>query len=237
MLLIAASSAAFYFGFFDSDPYVDFPVRGDRSSDYAAVLFSGDLGFRTGKGNSIAAPFEARGVPVLGVSSPVAFGRWHNRAQLVRIVDRAIAHADRRFAKPKVIVIGHSYGADITAVVLPSLRADVRARVGGLFLVTPGENVYFRADPTGLSYRGRPDADARSAAGIDWLAVLCLYGAKEADSLCPLLTAPNVRRVTLPGGHHLDNDNKAVERAVGDAIDAMLPQLALPKTAPPKAAR
>lgn len=226
--LIIASSTASYFGFFDTDPYVDFPAHGDRTSDFAAVMFSGDLGFRTGKGNSIAAPFEARGVPVLGVSSPVAFGRWHNRDQIVAIVERAIDEAGRRFGKSRTIVIGHSYGADISAVVLPSLPVARKDKIGALFLIVPGENVYFRADPTTLSYRGRPDADAQAAQSIDWLPVLCLKGVKETDSLCPLLTRANVRQVALPGGHALANDSVAIKRSLGNAIDAMLPQLVRP---------
>ena len=64
--------------------------------------------------------------------------------------------------RDRLVVIGQSYGADILAAALPALPSDLRAHVAAVILVVPGRDIFFRADPSGLAYRGTPDADGRA---------------------------------------------------------------------------
>jgi type IV secretory pathway VirJ component len=121
-----------------------------------------------------------------------------------------------------VIVIGQSFGADIARVALASLPPALRAQVAALVLVVPGTDAYFRADPLGFAYIGTPDADAAAARALDWLPVTCIRGEDETDSLCPTLLAPNVRRITLPGGHFLRMDHDLLVRTVFAALAPVL---------------
>ncbi|WP_448662722.1 AcvB/VirJ family lysyl-phosphatidylglycerol hydrolase [Sphingomonas sp. CJ20] len=212
-------------GFFDRDPVRLFGME-HRGAPVAALYFSGDMGLRYGMGPYIAAGLADAGVPVLGVSSSTAFATHRTRAETDAIFAKAVRDTLRQTGAQRVILIGQSYGADITRVGLASLPADLRAKVAAAVLVVPGRTAYFRADPAGFAYRGTPDAGPEEANRIDWLPLTCIRGALEPDSLCPVLTGGNVRSIVLPGGHFLNNDHDLLVRTV---LTALTPQLSAGK--------
>ncbi len=88
-----------------------------------------------------------------------------------------------------------------------------------MVLIVPGEDIIFRASPIELAGLETPDQRAYpTASRLRWGPVTCIRGADETDSLCPELQMPNVRRITLPGGHALDSDYGAIEAAILPAI-------------------
>ena len=46
------------------------------------------------------------------------------------------------------------------------------------------------------------------------LPVLCLYGMDEKHTVCPTLKGGTIRKVGLPGGHHMDQNYNAVGASV-----------------------
>jgi type IV secretory pathway VirJ component len=130
-----------------------------------------------------------------------------------------------RTGAKQAILVGQSFGADIARVGLAHLPESLRERVAGVVLVVPGETAFFRADPTGLSYRGTPDAGAAEASSLDWTPLICIRGANEKDSLCPLLIGDNVRKLVLPGGHLLDRNQALLSHAIVSALGEMLKQV------------
>ena len=118
-----------------------------------------------------------------------------------------------------MVLVGQSFGADMLQVGLPALPPQLRSRVILVALVVPGDSIDFRASPSELFGLQSPDAPALpSARLLNWLPVLCVHGAEEEDSLCPLLDLPNVRSVALPGGHPLHRDAERVHRILLQAI-------------------
>lgn len=202
----------------------DKKVQGQRRGQ-VAVLFSGDAGFLEfglGSGIRIAKTAEKLGFPVYGVSSFAAFNVRRSVPQTVEIVDNAVRTAMTRYQASHVLLIGHSFGADVVGVALPDLAPDVRKALMGVVLVVPSDPVYLRADPTTLSYHGRPDARVDRASSATWLPILCIYGVQESDSLCPRLSARNVTVEGLPGGHALHHDDRRLEAALTKGILPML---------------
>nr|WP_276330563.1 AcvB/VirJ family lysyl-phosphatidylglycerol hydrolase [Sphingosinicella microcystinivorans] len=64
-----------------------------------------------------------------------------------------------------------------------------------------------------------PDAPALdTAASLNWVPTLCLYGEDETESLCPLLPQPNVLSIALPGGHYQQGHIEMVFRLLRTAI-------------------
>lgn len=202
-----------------------FPASGipdPTAASTAAVVLSGDMGLRFGLSGDIAKALAAHGIPVTGISSPVAFAHHLDRAQTVEVVRNAIDEAFAQSGAHKVILVGQSFGADIAATVLPDLPRRQRDRIAGVVLVVPSNNVHFRADPTGIAYMGEPDA--RPAAALRLIAappVTCIRGADEAESLCPLLGRNDPGIVTLPGNHYLRHDAPRVLRTILSAVDRM----------------
>ena len=173
----------------------------------AVVLVSGDMGFKIGMGPDIAQRFAADGVPVVGVSSLAYFRHQRTPAEVRALITdaarRALAfgHADR------LVMVGQSFGADMTHVGLTGLPQDLRAKVKLVALVVPTDTVFYHASPSEMFNWVKPDAMALpTGRQLTWVPTLCVQGVEEKNSLCPMLTQANVRRVALPGGHMLHHD-------------------------------
>ncbi len=225
-LLLAVIMFGLYWsaGFLDRDPVhlYGMPER-PGATPVAVVFLSGDMGIRYGMGSHVVESLSGAGVPVYAIATSTMFARRRSAAEVHALLVDAIQQALRRSGARKVVVIGQSFGADMARVGLAALPADLRAKVAALVLVVPGTGAYFRADPLGLAYIGTPDADAAAAAkALTWLPVTCIRGADETDSLCPTLLTPNVRRITLPGGHFLRMDHDLLVRTVFAALAPVL---------------
>lgn len=188
----------------------------------AAVFMSGDMGLAMGISGDIAKGLAGHGLPVTGISSPVAFARQLDRAQTVAIVRQAVDEALARPGIDKVMLVGQSFGSDIIATVAPDLPPRQQARIAGIVLVVPSNNVHFRADPSGIAYMGMPDATpAPALRTLNWAPITCIQGAEEEASLCPMLGGTSARRIVLPGNHYLRRDAPRVLATVLQAIGNM----------------
>lgn len=222
LLLAAFTGFLGYIGYLGGPVYFEVPPTRPTppaAKGLAVVLISGDMGFKVGMGPKIAQRFAADGVPVLGVSSLAYFRHERTPAEIQALVAdaarRALAfgHADR------LVLIGQSFGADMMHIGLAGLPADLRARVKIVELVVPTDTVFYRASPSEMFNWVKPDAMALpTARRLTWVPALCVQGAEETDSLCPMLTQPNMRRVALPGGHPLRWDADALYRTLRGAV-------------------
>ncbi|MEA3034359.1 MAG: hypothetical protein QOH04_110 [Sphingomonadales bacterium] len=185
----------------------------------AAVLFSGDMGFHIGMAGAVAAKLAAAGIPVVGVNSLTFFRTERSPSEAAHLVESAMTRALRLTHRPRILLIGQSYGADILPTGYAGVGAPLRARVALLALVVPGESVALRTSPAGMLPVSAPSRDALpAAAGLGETPTLCVFGAEQQDSLCGRLHLPNLTRAALPGGHYLHRDAGAVARALLAAL-------------------
>lgn len=220
-LLAVVAAAA---GFFDRDPVHLFAAEGTKRP-IGVLYLSGDMGLRFGPAPYTASGLAAQGISVVGLNSPTIFRSRQTRAGIDRIIADGVRRALARTGAERLMLIGQSYGADMLQTGLADLPADLRTRVAGVVLVVPGATVYFRADPSGLAYRGTPDSSAAATlARIDWTPLTCIYGARETDSACPAARLPNMRAIAMPGGHYLKNDRPALFAHLMDAIRRAAPE-------------
>lgn len=215
-----------YIGYFGGVVFVPVPATGrpaPAERGLVAVLLSGDMGFKIGMGPQVAARLAADGIPVIGINS-LAYYRVRrspaeNEALIAEATRRALALPGAR----GVVLIGQSFGADMLQAGLPALPRELRDKVALVALIVPLDTIEYRASPAELFNLAPPDAPALSTARrLDWVPVLCVHGEEETDSLCPLLTMPNVRRVALPGGHPMRHDDHLVHAVLKQAIGAAL---------------
>jgi type IV secretory pathway VirJ component len=193
------------------------PGRAD--SDTAVVILSGDMGFHIGMSPPLAKRIADRGLHVVGVNALGFAWRAQSPAGMGKLLQTAIVRALHDGHARKVVVIGQSYGADLVHVGAVHLPDAIRRRIAGIVLIVPTSDIYYQIGPREFLGWGTPDAQAMdSARQLDWTPVTCIYGREEPDSICPLMHAPGVRRVPLPGDHYLHHDSDLLFRTVWPAI-------------------
>lgn len=185
----------------------------------AAILLSGDMGFNIGMGPRVATRLAADGIPVIGVNSLAYFRTRRTPAQAGALVREAMRRALALPGTSRVVLIGQSFGADMLHVGLTYLPPAARRRILMVALIVPGDTVDFRASPAEMLDLVPSDAPALpTAKRLDWAPLLCVRGAAEQHSLCPLLDGANVTRIALPGGHPLRRDDARLHAVLLQAI-------------------
>ena len=213
-LVLAAAGFMGWLGYFGGPVFTDLPAAG-KPRPYAAVVLSGDLGLKIGMAPQIAARLAADGVPVVAVNTLTYLRRMRTPADIVTLIATAERRALRLGHTDRVALIGQSFGADMLHVGLVGLPAVLRAKVTKVALIVPEDNVQFRASPSEIFDVWTRTTDALpTARQLTWVPVLCVQGAEETNSLCPLLTQANARRLALPGGHPLHRDADALYGAI-----------------------
>ncbi|HTN13166.1 MAG TPA: AcvB/VirJ family lysyl-phosphatidylglycerol hydrolase, partial [Sphingomonadaceae bacterium] len=218
LAIICAGLGGFaaYLGYFGGRLFVPLEARegpAPLKRDVAAVVLSGDMGFNIGMSRQIAERLTRDGIPVIGVNSLVYFRHRRSPAEATQLLRMAIGKALRFGHARKVLLIGQSYGADMTHVGLAGMNPAERAHIAMVALIVPTDNVIMRASPAELLELVDADADALTTARkLTWAPTLCFYGREERNSLCPALKAGNVRITALPGGHPLHHDPDALYR-------------------------
>lgn len=137
-IAIAAVSVTAYSGYFGGDVFV--PVAANRSPQdgrdrFSAIFLSGDIGIRLGMGPGITQGLAAAGIPVAAVNSAAFFNQRRTPAEVTALIAAAIEHALTRDNADRVVLIGHSYGADMLQVGYHGLAPQLRAKVAMVGLI------------------------------------------------------------------------------------------------------
>lgn len=190
----------------DDLPLVEVPAEADDVRAPFAVLFSGDGGWASLDGK-LAAALAREGVPVVGVNSLRYF--WHERKpdEIAADLSQLLEHYSNHWHKSEAVVIGYSQGADVVPFALNRLDGVARALVRSAVLIAPSKNAAFEFHWVG--WFGKDTGDTPTAPEIAKLEVpnvICLYGADDSKSVCPLLEMEHVHSEALPGGHRFDGD-------------------------------
>ncbi|MGV3770330.1 MAG: AcvB/VirJ family lysyl-phosphatidylglycerol hydrolase [Sphingobium phenoxybenzoativorans] len=214
-LCVAALLGYFtWLGYFASAPFVTIIPQHPRT-DVAAVVMSGDMGFKVGMGRQIARRLSDDGIPVIGVNSLTYFRTRRTAAEAAALVQESMRRAEALTHARRIILIGQSFGADMLHVGLAGLPPASRERVAMVALVVPGATVEYRASPGEMfTFLMHEDDALPTGRALTWAPLLCIFGEQESASLCPLLWQRNVHTVALPGGHPLHYDADAVYREV-----------------------
>lgn len=221
LLFALACCAAFYgyAGYYNGPLFRDLPAARIDPAKPAIVMLSGDMGDRLGMTPKVAARLNRRGYAIVTVNSLTYFSPRRTAAEAARLIEDAMTRAMKLGKTDHVVLIGQSFGADMLHAALAQFTPAARRPINAVVLVVPGEGIIFRASPIELAGFETPDQRGYpTASQLTWVPVTCIHGAVEAESLCPQLDMPNVRRIVLPGGHKLHSDDRALEASIIPAI-------------------
>jgi type IV secretory pathway VirJ component len=190
--------------------------------DIALLFLSGDAGFNRGSGPEITARLAKAGYPVLGVDSLHFFATPRNAADDGALVTGGARALLRWTGAKRFVVVGESFGADMTPSGVERMPPALRRRLAGVVLLVPTRTINFHVSLAEWLGWSRPDADAATVARrIGPVPMLCIRGAQETQSLCPELAMPMVRQAVLPGNHYLDHDYDRTAALIARGIEGM----------------
>lgn len=188
-------------------PMIDVPSA--LSGSYFAVFLSGDGGW-AGIDKEIAAGLVKRGVAVAGFDSLRYFWSPRTPEGLAADLERIIRHYAAKWQRSEVVLIGFSQGADVLPFALNRLSPSIRPAVKLTALLSVGQKASFEfhvanwLGPSGDKPIA-PEAQRLAAANV-----LCVYGLKDKNSLCPALAPEHAKAIALQGSHHFDDNNDGI---------------------------
>jgi type IV secretory pathway VirJ component len=197
-------------------PLVEVPAS--HPGGTLAVLLSGD-GDWAGFDKGLSAALNARGISVVGVKSRSWLtARPHKDPDIAgRDLARILAAYLPAWRADSVVLIGYSRGANLAPFMLTRLPAEVRRRVALLALLSPTNALNFTFHEIDLlTFRHRPDdievlPEVRRIKGVP---ILCVYGTRDAESLCPRAESLPVKVVALEQGHRMTSPEEVARLIV-----------------------
>lgn len=193
-------------------------------SDRLAILLTGDGGW-AGLDRELAARLAAAGVSVVGFNSLKYYWTARTPEQSANDVARVIEHYSVAWRARAVLLIGYSFGADVLPFIVNRLPAGLQQRIHTVSLLGPSRLASFEvrvADWLPGQAKGGPSI-AAEIERMPAVPILCLYGAKETDTLCRDLPTGRARVVSVGNGHHFDGEYDQIAASVLAFDGAPLP--------------
>lgn len=178
-----------------------------RHTDLMAVLYSGDGGW-AGLDRQVSAQLAAQGVPVVGVDSLSYFWTARTPREAGTDLGRIISHFSRQWQRPRVLLLGYSFGADDLPYIVASLPPEMRPMIGRVSMLGLSASADFQFHLASWLDLSSDNAlpTVPEIERLKGLPLQCIRGADESDSACPAIPAGFASQAILPGGHHFEGN-------------------------------
>jgi len=197
-------------------PLVHLPMPTSETVPYFAVVLSGDGGWAS-LDKQIAEELVSEGVRVVGLNCQRYFWTEKTPDQAGSDLGRIIRHYQREWGMQQVVLIGYSRGADALPLMLNRMPAALLddVRLTALLGLAHATDLVFHSVDLVTSSAGQPLYPlAPEIQRLQGRPLLCIYGSREKDTLCPDLQAGLVDAVERNGGHHFDGDYRGLARLI-----------------------
>jgi type IV secretory pathway VirJ component len=175
------------------------------SSDRFAVMITGDGGWRR-IDEKITGRLRAAGIPIVGFVASDYYRTRRSPEESACALERVIRYYKIQWRKNKVLLIGYSRGADVLPFMASRLPRDLRESTQLIALLGLEPTIDFKYWPAwnlaAYTHKEPQFAVKPEVEKLRGQNVLCIFGAKEKDSLCHALDHNAFKIVAEPGGHH-----------------------------------
>jgi type IV secretory pathway VirJ component len=174
-------------------------------SDRFAVMITGDGGWRR-IDEKITDRLRAAGIPIVGFVASDYYRTRRSPDESACALERVIRYYKIQWRKSKVLLIGYSRGADVLPFMASRLPRDLRESTQLIALLGLEPMIDFKYSPAWTlaaylhkepQFAVKPEVEKLRGQNV-----LCIFGAKEKDSLCHVLDRTAFKIVAEPGGHH-----------------------------------
>ncbi len=186
------------------------------------IILTGDGGW-AGLDVAVANQLAQRGIDVVALNTLKYFWETRTPDQAADALTRIIGHYGAQYPLADFIVLGYSFGAGLSPVLINRLPESARKRIAAQVLISPDDTAVFEihvGDWFGsTAHKGAiPIAPEIAKTQVP---VICVHGADEDDSFCKQIVGkPNVRELVLPGAHHYNGDYDKLGAGIAGALPA-----------------
>jgi type IV secretory pathway VirJ component len=195
-------------------PITEVPAA-NLGKDVFAVMVSGDGGWAQ-LDRELSAELAHRGIPVAGLNSLRYFWQKRTPQQTAEDLGRIIEHYSAQWHRPRVLLIGYSFGADVMPAVFNRLAAVPRARVASISLLGVAQRASYKVSAAEWipALAGKGDLVLPDIQKISAMPMLCVEGAGETHSICPELQLLGVTVRQIGKRHHFSYREAEIADAV-----------------------
>ena len=201
-------------------PIVEVPAQGSADQPFVALLLTGDGGYGIFD-RKVSRQLAANGIPVVAVNSLRYFWRRRDPDAVARDMEGILNRYCDAWGKERVILIGHSLGADVMPFIVSRLAPEALGRIDTIALLGPALSVDFKFH---LSYwlRGGkvryPMSVEDEVQKLDGSKILCVRGDREKHSLCTAADNEGMVVESVHGGHAFRKHHEVIGDMILDRV-------------------
>ena len=175
---------------------------------------SGDGGFNKFS-TSFMQSLNKEGYAVIGLDAKDYFWNKKKPQEAATAIEEVLNGSNKEWKKKNIVLIGYSFGADVSPFMLTHFSAALSNRINHLILLSPSAKTDFEIHVLQMLGWGK-DAGESVPAEINKILkpVTIVVGDDENEFPFDQVTIKNKQIVKMPGGHHYDGDVDALCKQV-----------------------
>jgi len=200
-------------------PLVELPTKTPAGKTFA-ILLTGDGGFAT-LDRGVANELVARGMPVVVLNTRPYLSSRRTPDRTGADMIRLIRHYLMQWSMEKVAIVGYSRGADMAPFIISRLPADLKQRIVIVAMLGLSNQVNFQFHFKDIFVESHRRSDIPTLPELErsrGMNLLCIYGMDEKESGCRDAAPGLMKEVVRNGGHHFDDDYKALANIIVQSI-------------------
>lgn len=170
-----------------------------------ALLITGDGGY-VAADRRLAEELSKAGVAVVALNARAYLTRQRTPDQAAADAAELLQQWSGEWKRDRIMLIGYSRGADIMPFIANRLPEDLRAHVELMAILSPASRASFKFHWRDLLFDTARPTDLPVLPEVERLRgmqMLCVYGSKEKQPLCPTLESGLAQVVERDGGHRI----------------------------------
>ena len=175
---------------------------------------SGDGGFNKFS-TSFMQSLNKEGYAVIGLNAKDYFWNKKKPQEAATAIEEAINGSNKEWKRKSIVLIGYSFGADVSPFMLTHFSATLSNKVNHLILLSPSAKTDFEIHLLQMLGWGKDDGESVPKE-INKISkpVTIIVGDDENEFPFDQLTIKNKQVIKMPGGHHYDGDVDALHKQV-----------------------
>ena len=193
------------------------PLSLHASTDTTKPLIfyiSGDGGFNKFS-TSFMTTLNKEGYAIMGLDAKDYFWSKKNPQEAATAIEEAIAETNKEWKKKGIVLIGYSFGADVSPFMLTHFSPTLSNSINHLILLSPSPKTDFEIHMLQMLGWGKNEGESVPAE-INKVPkpVTIIVGDDENEFPFDQLTIKNKQVIKMPGGHHYDGNVQALSKQV-----------------------